>query len=173
VGGRAPSSRAAGDFGAGKAIPSFTLASPTPRIFFCYFYLFRKESVNETFLPGQLAQASICDPIHRDRRISFVPNGAGYYFIGGTSEGSPQWAGVVADANQLAQHALGFLNPSLYKIGHSKFAARSYHDITVGNNGYNNVPGYNATPGWDLATGWGTPKVTTLAVELAVLSHAH
>ena len=38
----------------------------------------------------------------------FLPNAAGYYSIGGTSEGSPQWAGIIADANQLAGHALGF-----------------------------------------------------------------
>ena len=40
---------------------------------------------------------------------SFVPGAASYYFIGGTSEGSPQWAGIIADANQLAGHRLGFL----------------------------------------------------------------
>ena len=32
----------------------------------------------------------------------FGPSAAGYYIIGGTSEGSPQWAGLVADVNQLA-----------------------------------------------------------------------
>ena len=32
----------------------------------------------------------------------FLPGAAAYYFIGGTSEGSPQWAGIIADANQLA-----------------------------------------------------------------------
>ena len=31
----------------------------------------------------------------------FIPGGEGWYFIGGTSEGSPQWAGLVADLNQL------------------------------------------------------------------------
>jgi len=30
------------------------------------------------------------------------PKNTGYYFIGGTSEGSPQWAGLIADGNQLA-----------------------------------------------------------------------
>jgi subtilase family serine protease len=94
--------------------------------------------------------------------LSFIPGQAGYYFIGGTSEGSPQWAGIIADADQMAGHPLGFLNPALYQIGNSSKAGNSYHDITVGNNGYNGVPGYNATPGWDLATGWGTPKVSGL-----------
>ena len=91
---------------------------------------------------------------------------AGYVLIGGTSEGSPQWAGIIADADQMAGHPLGFLNPALYQIGNSKYAGSSYHDITIGNNGYNGVPGYDATPGWDLATGWGTPKASGLIPAL-------
>ncbi len=96
---------------------------------------------------------------------SFIPNAAGYYLIGGTSEGSPQWAGIIADADQMAGHPLGFLNPALYQLGNSH-AANSYHDITVGNNGYNGIPGYNATPGWDPASGWGSPKASGLLPAL-------
>lgn len=96
---------------------------------------------------------------------------AGYVIIGGTSEGSPQWAGVIADTNQLVGHTVGFINPALYELGNSSDAAESYHDITVGNNGYNGVPGYNATPGWDLATGWGTPKTANFVSELIELVH--
>ena len=97
----------------------------------------------------------------------FVPGAVGYYFIGGTSEGSPQWAGIIADANQLAGHPLGFLNLKLYSlvalVGQSQF----FHDITVGNNGFNGVPGYTATTGWDLASGWGTPNLGKLVREMA------
>jgi subtilase family serine protease len=96
--------------------------------------------------------------------LSFI-SPAGFYLIGGTSEGSPQWAGIIADADQMAGHPLGFLNPALYQLGNSH-AANSYHDITVGNNGYNNVPGYDATPGWDLASGWGSPKASGLLPAL-------
>jgi subtilase family serine protease len=95
------------------------------------------------------------------------PTNTGYFFIGGTSEGAPQWAGIVADANQLAGHPLGFLNPKIYEIGE---AASFFHDITFGSNafnGFSGVPGYNATPGWDLATGWGTPDLGALVRELA------
>jgi subtilase family serine protease len=95
------------------------------------------------------------------------PAGASFYFIGGTSEGSPQWAGIVADANQLAGHPLGFLNRKIYAIGD---CLGLFHDITFGSNaynGFNGVPGYIATPGWDLATGWGTPDLGALASELA------
>ena len=96
--------------------------------------------------------------------LSFI-SPAGFYLIGGTSEGSPQWAGIIADADQMAGHPLGFLNPALYQLGNSH-AANSYHDITVGNNGYNNVPGYDATPGWDLASGWRSPKASGLLPAL-------
>jgi subtilase family serine protease len=96
--------------------------------------------------------------------LSFLgPQNAGFYFIGGTSEGSPQWAGIVADANQLAGHSLGFLNPKLYEIcGQSEL----FHDIKYGSNASDGLPGYLATPGWDLATGWGTPDVSRLVWEL-------
>nr|HET6903611.1 S53 family peptidase [Ktedonobacteraceae bacterium] len=98
--------------------------------------------------------------------ISFLPGQAGYYAIGGTSEGSPQWAGIAADANQFAGHPLGFLNPAIYRLGSSSDYHASFHDITVGNNTYNGVQGYDATPGWDASTGWGSPKTATLVAEL-------
>ena len=101
--------------------------------------------------------------------VGFFPNPAddGYYFASGTSEGPPQWAGIVADANQLAGHPLGFLNPQLYVLGATDGQSPFFHDITVGNDGFSGVPGYDATPGWDLADGWGTPNVSSLAGELA------
>ena len=93
----------------------------------------------------------------------FLPGAAAYYFIGGTSEGSPQWAGIIADAG----HPLGFLNLKLYSlvalVGQSQF----FHDITKGNNSFNGVTGYGATNGWDLASGWGTPNLGKLVWELA------
>ena len=95
---------------------------------------------------------------------------AGYYGIGGTSEGSPDWAGLVADVDQLAHHPVGLLNPYLYALGH---AGIGYHDVTAGNNGLDGVPGYNATPGWDAATGWGTPDLGALVSDIAHLAQGH
>jgi subtilase family serine protease len=94
------------------------------------------------------------------------PNDNGYYFIGGTSEGSPQWAGIVADANQLAGHPLGFLNPKLYKLGAAGGVSEFFNNVTFGSNALNGVSGYNASPGWDLTDGWGTPKLDKLIREL-------
>ncbi|HEX2912741.1 MAG TPA: S53 family peptidase [Chloroflexia bacterium] len=102
-----------------------------------------------------------------------VPNGVGYFYIfGGTSSGSPQWAGITALADQMAGKRLGFLNKAIYEIGQEKeLYSRAFHDITTGDNSFtftdanNNtvtIKGYNATQGWDPATGWGTPKVDQL-----------
>jgi len=102
--------------------------------------------------------------------ISFLGgSNNGFYFIGGTSEGSPQWAGITADADQLAGHPLGFLNRALYQLGNSSDYKQSFHDITVGTNSFAGVPGYDATRGWDLASGWGTPKTANMFSELIQL----
>jgi subtilase family serine protease len=97
----------------------------------------------------------------------FGPSEAGYFTIGGTSEGSPQWAGLTADLNQLIGHPIGFLNPYLYALG---AAGVGFHDVTVGNNSVDGIPGYNATPGWDAATGWGTPDIGPFFGDIAFLA---
>lgn len=87
--------------------------------------------------------------------------GANFIF-GGTSAGAPQWAGVVAGLNQVAGAPLGFINQRLYRAGKFGVNAGLFHDVTVGNNTWDDgvvfVQGYDATPGWDLATGYGTPN---------------
>jgi subtilase family serine protease len=91
---------------------------------------------------------------------SFPGAGApGWEIVGGTSEATPIFSGVVALADQLAGHRLGNINPDLYILG-----ALSQHgvprtgivDITTGNNSFGGVTGFNAVPGYDLASGWGT-----------------
>jgi subtilase family serine protease len=91
-----------------------------------------------------------------------IPSAAGFYVVGGTSAGSPQWAAIVALANQAHGGPLGFLNPALYNC-----PAGDFHDIRVGNNALANSVGFPATPGWDDATGLGTPNVTNLVADLA------
>jgi len=97
----------------------------------------------------------------------FFPPDFRWGITGGTSEGPPQWAGIIADANQLCGRPLGFLNRRLYLLGAAHVESQFLHDITSGNNGFNGVPGYEATRGWDLATGWGTPKLSELIRKLA------
>jgi subtilase family serine protease len=110
--------------------------------------------------------------------LSFLgASNAGYYGICGTSEGSPQWAGIVADLNQYAGQPLGYLNPIIYAVGGAGDFASIGRDITKGNNKLRQVagavaPGYSATPGWDLASGWGSPNFATLPENpLALLNH--
>ena len=92
-----------------------------------------------------------------------IPSAAGFYIVGGTSAGSPQWAAIVALANQAHGAPLGFLNPALYRC-----SAGDFHDITVGNNRLGGTAaGFSATPGWDDATGLGTPDVGKLVADLA------
>ncbi len=94
----------------------------------------------------------------------------GWTLAGGTSASAPLWAAITAIANQVAGHALGFLNVALYKLGASSTYARDFHDITSGNNSTNVngilVPGHNAVPGWDPVTGLGTPDAENLIPDL-------
>ncbi|HEX5495923.1 MAG TPA: S53 family peptidase [Mycobacteriales bacterium] len=90
--------------------------------------------------------------------------------FGGTSAGSPQWAGLTVLANQLGHHRVGFLNPRLYDVAHKGKAGRFLRDITVGDNTFHGdvtVPGFAAVPGWDAASGLGTPNAANLLPELA------
>lgn len=74
----------------------------------------------------------------------------GWLKIGGTSAGAPQWAALVAIANQGRALAglptLDGVNAALYSLPSSAF-----HDVTEGSNGHDAMAGY------DMATGRGTP----------------
>ncbi|MCL5068888.1 MAG: S53 family peptidase, partial [Thaumarchaeota archaeon] len=86
-----------------------------------------------------------------------------YYIVGGTSVGSPSWAGSIALIEQKAGARLGLLNPEIYSILQNKQEySKAFHDVTVGNNNP-----LNAGPGWDPLTGVGTPNLGELANYLA------
>jgi subtilase family serine protease len=89
--------------------------------------------------------------------------------FGGTSAGSPQWAAIVALADEMGGHRLGSINKSLYHIGKSDAYGTAFHDVTAGDNSCTvlackgvAVEGFPAAPGWDAATGLGTPDVANL-----------
>jgi subtilase family serine protease len=99
---------------------------------------------------------------------------AGWYVVGGTSSGSPQWAGLVAIADQINGGRLGFINPALYKIGsNSARYGADFYDVTTGNNGAFApvIPGYVATRGWDPVTGLGTPNAAVFLPDLVQAVH--
>jgi hypothetical protein len=102
-----------------------------------------------------------------------APCSTGWYDIGGTSLATPQWAGLIAIADQLNGGGLGLLNPVLYEVASDpgKYAA-DFFDVTVGNNqAFPSVTGYPATIGWDPVTGLGTPDAAHLIPDLVAAAH--
>lgn len=94
------------------------------------------------------------------------PSGA-FFLFGGTSAGSPQWAAIVAIADQKAGYDLGFLNKAFYHIGQAQsHYAAALNDVTSGNNSIGSITGFSAAPGWDPPTGLGSPKGTGIVDNL-------
>jgi subtilase family serine protease len=105
---------------------------------------------------------------------SFYGGGAGHWStICGTSLATPLFAGIVALADQYAGHALGLINPAIYKI--EARHERGIVDITKGNNSQTftedgksyTVHGFSARKGYDLVTGVGTVNAAYFVPELA------
>jgi subtilase family serine protease len=102
-----------------------------------------------------------------------------FYTVGGTSEASPLFSGIVAVADQAAHRRLGLLNPDLYDLGTNGSSSSSgLVDVTRGNTtvqftnttdfpGTHTVPGFSAVRGYDLATGLGTIDGARLVQRLA------
>ncbi|MDB5327773.1 MAG: pcp 2 [Phycisphaerales bacterium] len=92
---------------------------------------------------------------------------ANFIQIGGTSAGAPQWAGLIALANEgRAANGLESLTGDqtltmLYALYNTPYYALAFNDITTGSNP---IP---ATTGYDLVTGLGTPKAEFLVPYLA------
>jgi subtilase family serine protease len=108
-----------------------------------------------------------------DMYQSFKGQPAGWYPTCGASEATPEFAGVVALADQVAGHPLGVINPYLYRLLAQH--KRGIVDITTGNNTVSftqggklrTVRGFDAVPGYDLASGVGTVDARFFAFELA------
>jgi subtilase family serine protease len=100
--------------------------------------------------------------------------GMAFYFngqwtqTGGTSASTPFWAAIVAIADQMAGHPLGFINPGIYKVAASQNTQQDFRDITAGNNAVAkvSVQGFQAVAGWDAVTGWGSPQASTFIPDL-------
>ncbi|GAA2160867.1 hypothetical protein FHX52_3197 [Humibacillus xanthopallidus] len=104
-----------------------------------------------------------------------APCSTGWYDVGGTSLSCPEWAGLVAIADQINGGGLGLINPGLYRIGANatRYAA-DFHDVTLGNNTADpSVAGYPATSGWDPVTGLGTPNAAVLLPDLVQAVHGN
>jgi len=91
----------------------------------------------------------------------------------GTSAAAPQWAGLIALADQAAGHDLGLVNTALYRLAASPRYSAVLHDITSGRSaGPTRGPGESAAlspvagPGWDIPTGLGSPRADGLVRAL-------
>jgi subtilase family serine protease len=109
----------------------------------------------------------------------------GWSIVGGTSEASPLFSGIVALADQEAGHSLGYINPELYRIAQQPF--NGIVPIWNGNNTYTfcaaadiggngacasssdltTVRGFQADGFYNDATGWGTVDAAQFVPALA------
>jgi subtilase family serine protease len=104
----------------------------------------------------------------------------GVYSVGGTSASTPQWAGIIALADQYGHRRVGFINPAIYQIGKTPLLYHSsFHDIVSGTNTItlkstqqvsSLYHGYNAQTNWDPVTGLGSPIVSRLVPLLSILT---
>lgn len=98
------------------------------------------------------------------------PDDNGFYFFGGTSSGSPQWAAIGALANaknggQSLTDSQTTFRDKLYDIYGTPDYTNDFHDVAVGNNRWYG-PGYDAKAGYDVPTGLGSPDVLNLVTTL-------
>ncbi len=110
--------------------------------------------------------------------LSGVATGNGWTQIGGTSEASPLFSGIVAIADQLnTHHPLGMIDPALY-------AMEAAHDpgivpVAIGTNTVYfttagktiTILGYQAGAGYNLAAGVGTVTAPAFVHELVQTVH--
>jgi hypothetical protein len=91
----------------------------------------------------------------------------GWFQVGGTSAGAPQWAGLFAVVNSMRRAAgkatLSHTNSSLYPIAKADYG--KFHDIRSGNNGTCGAL-CNSVTGYDTVTGIGSPRASVLIPAL-------
>jgi subtilase family serine protease len=101
----------------------------------------------------------------------------GWQVVGGTSAGTPQWAALIALADQSRVAAGGITLdgvsqtlPALYSLysppntpGYSNYTA-AFNDVSSGGN--TNASSVSASPGYDIVTGLGTPHVPEIIQTL-------
>jgi kumamolisin len=87
-----------------------------------------------------------------DQLYDVGPDGDGA--ICGTSAVAPLYAALTALINMKLGFQVGYLNPTLYKIGTNPgLYQRVFRDMADGvSNAYNGAPGYVAGAGWDACT---------------------
>ncbi len=124
-------------------------------------------------VPDVSMSGSCSAPVFTYQSFPQAGTPAGWYPSCGTSEATPEFAGIVALADQVAGHALGVINPTLYKLSAAK--APGVVPVTSGNNTVTfvqnkksyTIKGFPARVGYSLDDGVGTVNAWYLAYELA------
>ena len=92
----------------------------------------------------------------------------GWYEVGGTSAGSPQWAALFAIANSTRvagrKRLLTSMPGMLYTLAKASYATY-FHDVTAGSNGTCGLLCVAGTK-YDFVTGLGTPRAEALVPAL-------
>ena len=124
-------------------------------------------------VPDVSMSGSCSAPVFTYQSFPQAGTPAGWYPSCGTSEATPEFAGIVALADQVAGHALGVINPTLYRLSAEK--APGLVPVTSGNNTVTfvqnkktyTIKGFPARAGYSLDDGVGTVNAWYLAYELA------
>ncbi|MDQ1479800.1 MAG: hypothetical protein QOI44_661, partial [Actinomycetota bacterium] len=103
----------------------------------------------------------------------------GYVAVGGTSIGSPRWAGIVADINSGCARRVGNFAPRLARLAARHVYGTALTDVRTGFDAHGAIPKliapgdndvtrtnarkFKAASGFDLATGFGVPIARGLA----------
>ncbi len=114
----------------------------------------------------------IADPASGFSVYDSTPYGGatGWFKVGGTSAGAPQWAGLAAIVNSLRVAAkkkvmgattTSAMNNLIYLLGATATYASNYHDVSSGTNGTCGTL-CTAVTKYDYVTGLGTPLASTL-----------
>jgi len=85
----------------------------------------------------------------------------GWWVVGGTSAGAPQWAALMALVNAGRATSIASATTALYSVGNPSNYLTNFVDVTSGSNG-----GYSATTGYDMVTGIGVPQAQALVLNL-------
>ena len=86
---------------------------------------------------------------------------SGWLAQGGTSLSSPLWSAIAALADSFHGERLGLVNFYVYKLNSPNGYSETFHDITVGDNGF-----YPAGPNYDMSTGIGSANIYGLVKQL-------
>lgn len=97
---------------------------------------------------------------------------SGWFQVGGTSAGAPQWAALFAIANSMRVAAgkgtLSSTNSGVYSAASGSAYGANFHDITSGTNG-NCGALCTASSGYDYVTGLGSPQANNVIPALVGL----